>query len=138
MAIKRKVKVSCNKTKAPTVPRCPIKTCNKIVKDNEKAIQCDQCDRWIHQICAHMSTEQYENLSKSPEQWFCSLCTKTCDLCSKNIPLIDSFLKCEKCCITIHSECATGKSDVTSKTSSSLFSWQCYKCNNKMCPQIIQ
>ena len=36
--------------------------CNKSVKDNQKAIQCDSCDLWIHIVCNDISDDNLNNV----------------------------------------------------------------------------
>ena len=40
----------------------PCGICNKTVKSNHKAIQCDSCDLWIHIGCNDILDAEYEHL----------------------------------------------------------------------------
>ena len=43
----------------------PCTDCNKPVKSNQKAIQCDFCDLWIHLKCTKLTVSEYNLMSKS-------------------------------------------------------------------------
>ena len=51
-------------------------SCNKVIKDGEKAILCEgYCKKWWHIRCGDISTTQYRELSKTDEPWWCKLCS---------------------------------------------------------------
>ena len=52
----------------------PCGICNKSVKSNQKAVQCDSCDLWIHIVCNNTTNPEYELLKHQDDLWFCSLC----------------------------------------------------------------
>ena len=52
----------------------PCGICCKSVKSNQKAIQCDSCDQWIHIVCNNTTNEQYEQLKTQDDLWVCILC----------------------------------------------------------------
>ena len=41
------------------------------VKDNDPAVSCDLCKKWIHTASISIGETQYENLKKSPLPWYC-------------------------------------------------------------------
>ena len=41
------------------------------VKDNDPAVLCDLCEKWIHTTSISIGETQYENLKKSPLSWYC-------------------------------------------------------------------
>ena len=45
----------------------PCGICCKSVKSNQKAIQCDSCDQWIHTVCNNTTNEQYELLKSQDD-----------------------------------------------------------------------
>lgn len=45
--------------------------CNIDVFDNEEALQCDGCDKWIHYACLKQPRVSYAVLSKN-NKWYCS------------------------------------------------------------------
>ena len=54
----------------------PCGICSKSVKENQKALQCDICDKWIHLKCNLLNLSTYEKLKHDPNPWFCLNCTK--------------------------------------------------------------
>ena len=48
--------------------------CYKRVNCNHKAIQCDNCNCWIHIKCNYVTPAQYENMIDSNESWICKNC----------------------------------------------------------------
>ena len=54
----------------------PCKVCAKAVKANQRGIQCDLCDSWVHQLCTCFSNKDYEYLmnQNESEKWFCAEC----------------------------------------------------------------
>lgn len=68
----------------------PCQNCAKPVKSNQKAIQCDFCDIWVHLKCTRLTTEEYRILENSDETYFC-------EVCIDRLPnFTDSFFK-QKC-----------------------------------------
>ena len=62
----------------------PCGICSKTVKGNQKAIQCDFCDLWIHTRCNDILDVEYENLKHDVENWKCLVCCLKYNL--DNIP----------------------------------------------------
>ena len=52
----------------------PCGICNKNVRWNAKAIQCDGCDIWFHSKCANIGPDSFSRLSKSNVSWICIQC----------------------------------------------------------------
>src|SRR2546425_7684562 len=53
--------------------------CNSAVGNGEKAIQCDLCNRWVHNGCGLMPDDLYKLLvkyenKKTGTKWFCKVC----------------------------------------------------------------
>ena len=54
----------------------PCKICRKPVAKNHKAINCDNCNIWVHIKCNHNNKTTYEHLQKDQTFWYCMECTK--------------------------------------------------------------
>ena len=67
----------------------PCGICNKSVKNNHKAIQCDSCDLWIHIGCNDILGTEYERLKTDDDPWYCLLCVLKYNL--DNVP----FTRCD-------------------------------------------
>ena len=52
----------------------PCTDCSKPVKSNQKAIQCDFCDLWIHLKCTKLTVSEYNLMSKSNDCFYCECC----------------------------------------------------------------
>ena len=55
----------------------PYKSCEKPIRENEKSLQCDLCERWIHLKCNHLKFIDYEKLQNLTEPWYCFSCNCT-------------------------------------------------------------
>ena len=78
-------------TNRPKPGRCvkfPYGICNKTVKNNHKAIQCDSCDPWINIGCNDILDTEYEHL-KTDDLWYCLVCVLKYNL--DNEP----FIRCD-------------------------------------------
>ena len=56
------------------VDKC--KVCEKIVRDKDKAVECEMCKTWVHCKCDSISDELYK-IIKSKQRgfhWFCISC----------------------------------------------------------------
>ena len=79
----------------PRKPRYPCGICTKSVKVHDPAIQCDECDFWIHTGCFGMSDNTYRDLQHRSVLWFCPSCGLTSYISSfhslDSIDLTNSF-----------------------------------------------
>ena len=64
----------------------PCGVCNEPAVWTGKSLQCDECDKWVHQTCAQMSDSTYEALNENSNMWFCPHCGVT-----NNTELINSY-----------------------------------------------
>ena len=67
----------------------PCGICYKSVRKNQKAVQCDSCDLWVHIGCNGTSNKEYELLKNSDDLWHCMLCIVKENL--QNVP----FTRCD-------------------------------------------
>ena len=49
----------------------PCGFCNKTVKIDHQAIQCDSCELWVHISCNNTSLTEYEHLMHKNDLWYC-------------------------------------------------------------------
>ena len=60
----------------PGPPQHPCGLCGKAVKNNQKAIECEECLVWYHVNCTATSAQSYEDLGlNSKLVWICNRCT---------------------------------------------------------------
>ena len=52
----------------------PCGICKKKVKTDQKAIQCDSCESWVHISCNKTSPSEYEQLVYKSDLWHCRVC----------------------------------------------------------------
>ena len=57
------------------VVKFPFKVCFKAVANSHHAIQCDNCNIWVHVKCIKISTQIYKFLQKSSVAWYCIKCS---------------------------------------------------------------
>ena len=56
--------------------------CNKSVRANQKGIQCDSCDLWLHTSCCSIDDPTYYHLANSSCTWVCPHCDQPSFSCS--------------------------------------------------------
>ena len=62
--------------------------CKNEVKNNDKSVLCDLCNKWNHIECVGIDSAYYEKLQKDTKRWYCPNCSRelqTCQL-SKLLP----------------------------------------------------
>ena len=52
----------------------PCGLCHISIRNNQRAIQCEDCFFWHRIKCINMSIKEYNDLSNSWESWFCRTC----------------------------------------------------------------
>ncbi|CAG2210856.1 unnamed protein product [Mytilus edulis] len=58
----------------PGPVKFPCGTCEKGVRKNQRAIQCDDCNVWFHLKCIDLPLNEYELLGSTTDSWFCKIC----------------------------------------------------------------
>ena len=58
----------------PGPVKYPCGQCTKPVRKNQRGIECDDCNYWFHVKCISMPINEYNELSKSTDYWFCKRC----------------------------------------------------------------
>lgn len=58
----------------PGPVKFPCGTCEKGIRRNQRAIQCDDCNLWFHLKCIYLLLTEYELLGNSTDIWFCKKC----------------------------------------------------------------
>ena len=58
----------------PRPPKHPCGLCRKAVTNSFKAIQCDNCDLWIHNRCSGITDSVYQNFQNTSLTFFCLSC----------------------------------------------------------------
>ena len=57
------------------IKRFLCRECTLEVEHDDKFVQCDLWDKWIHIKVAEINNQKYEKLKKDPLAWYCSYCT---------------------------------------------------------------
>ena len=53
----------------------PCGICSKGCRSNQKAVQCDGCDKWHHTKCMNMGSDEYQSLAiNESSSWMCFSC----------------------------------------------------------------
>lgn len=68
----------------------PCRVCSRPVMKNQKGVQCDNCDLWVHTRCAGITTAEYQSLQLSDPPWFCDVCCCATNLPFGNVSTLDS------------------------------------------------
>ena len=53
----------------------PCRVCTLEVEDDDKSIQYDLSNIWIHSKCAEINHQKYKKLKKDSLAWYCEDCT---------------------------------------------------------------
>ena len=48
--------------------------CSGAVLKDHKAVQCDNCEMWVHNGCSFVTESQYESLENTNCTWICPKC----------------------------------------------------------------
>ena len=48
--------------------------CGRACKTNQRALCCDDCDKWAHKDCVGITSSMYVALGDSSDPWFCPTC----------------------------------------------------------------
>lgn len=51
---------------------CP--SCNKLIRKNSNAIECDICLHWIHRKCSGLSIADFKYFCDTSSFWLCEFC----------------------------------------------------------------
>jgi len=72
--------MGCGKSSGNQAMVYPCVKCKKNVGNNDDALQCDQCQHWVHGKCAGWSEEAYSILKELPRfRFFCADCLPAID-----------------------------------------------------------
>ena len=108
--------------------------CHHVVTDNDKALICDRCEKWIHTKCTKMPDIKYEHHIINYEDTFeCRNC-RTCGICDKIIASNHKFVDCNTCRKYVHIKCNKfdeKQYDRYKKDKNPTF---CLKCNEENLP----
>ena len=58
------------------VVKFPCKICCKSVANSHHAIQCDNCNIWVHVKCNRINTQTDKFLQNSSAAWYCIKCSE--------------------------------------------------------------
>ena len=105
------------------------KICAKFVRKNDRALQCDDCNRWVHARCAAISKKEYENLMADENEWYCPNCVADCGLCSRPVFNSHKAVECDQCHLWIHTDCSQIKEEEYLDIQSTACNWICPKCD---------
>ena len=79
--------------------------CEKTVTTTDKAILCNQCNRWIHITCNKITIKTYKYYQENPESTFeCKNCKK-CGVCNTIVAKNHHVIECIICPEWIHIKC---------------------------------
>ena len=104
--------------------------CSKLVRKNDRAVKCNDCENWIHTRCANITVAQYEEMKTSKENWYCPKCVSPCGICSENVHNWDPAIECEKCLSWFHNSCSHVTSPEYKKIQTTNCVWICPNCEN--------
>ena len=78
----------------PGPVKFPCILCKRAVAKNHRAVQCDECDNWVHIKCAGITPAYYNQLQENDDPWFCHTHTKLqTDIKQPNPQISDSIPK---------------------------------------------
>ena len=65
-------------------------TCQNHVSEDDNAICCSKCERWVHQSCSTFNATEYKMLNRKNKinlMWFCDACIPLINCLLRNAPL---------------------------------------------------
>ena len=108
--------------------------CNLLVADNDKALICDKCEKWIHAKCTKMSDIRYEHHEVNPEDIFVCRNCRTCGICDKIIALNHKFIECSSCMSYVHIKCNKFDAKQYDRHLEDENPTFCFRCNRENLP----
>ena len=105
--------------------------CDKIVKNRDKALQCDNCEKWSHIKCSNIDNVTYQELAKSDENWFCQNCVSPCGICFDDVSCTDPAIECDSCHLWIHNKCSLTSTEQYQHLMDSNCVWICPNCDSQ-------
>lgn len=72
----------------PRTPKYPCQVCARAVTWKDRGVACDDCSKWYHVECLHLSTYMYNALASSSISWQCT----ACGMPNFSTSLFDSFV----------------------------------------------
>ena len=73
--------------------------------DDDKALMCDICKKWIHVQCEKMSDILFEHHHINREEIFICRQCRTCGICNRRIATNQNFIHCDLCSNLAHVKC---------------------------------
>ena len=77
--------------------------CGNPCKSNQKALQCDACEEWLHASCSNVSAERYNLIIQLNElvaededddsPWYCKFCNKKVSEMSRVVGIMDKKIE---------------------------------------------
>lgn len=109
--------------------------CLKVVLNNQNCIQCDECNKWIHQKCSNISAKKFKIYTDDHSQYFyCDYCQfYKCTKCRKHVYDNEKGVCCDICDNWLHQKCT----NLTVKEYNSLTPetpWYCKGCLEEIFP----
>ena len=112
-------------------------SCRKIVNDNHKSINCDECNKWLHFKCSRLTNKEFQAHTKNQSLPFtCIFCSDyICCACDKHVYHNQNSICCDSCDGWTHLKCTK----LTLKDYNELGNnqdkfWFCRKCNTTIFP----
>lgn len=84
----------------------PCGLCGFEVHDDDLALECDDCQHWIHISCNKTTKNNYKKYQEdnNDEEFICKQC-KQCKICNKTLAKNHLALKCNVCKRKVHTSC---------------------------------
>jgi len=85
----------------------PCLKCEKHVKKNDSAVQCNMCELWTHKACAHMEDALFEHLVKQEKlygqvSWSCVSCSSFSVKLSAGLKKVDQRVTAVEASVETH------------------------------------
>ena len=89
--------------------RMPCGKCTKVIRKNQRAVSCINCDSAFHCNCVHVDRTQWQRMRATPSDWHCDTC-----LLHVLPSLSDSFFPPQSPDTTLNSSVGAAQNDVPS------------------------
>ena len=109
-------------------PRSQCRLCKKYCKVSDKVVECEDCEKRFHVLCATLGDNELLKLEAGNWSWYCTNCKADCGLCNGAVLKDHKAMQCDKCEMWVHNGCSIIKEPQYETLQNTNCTWNCPKC----------
>ena len=87
-------------------PSFQCRLCKKYCKALDKVVECEDCEKRFHALCAKLGDNELLKLESGNGSWYCPNCKAHCRLCSGAVLKDHNAVQCDDCEMWVHNGCS--------------------------------